>query len=161
MRLKRALPYVVGVLAFAVIVVLSACTPKGNFDGWFARQGYTIKHEPVPCAIFPDNCGGNGQTDIVNKIIYLDDARIAQLQATHPGVDVMQWMLYHEESHVADRAAGFVEGIGTVEFEHAAQCGAELLLGFALVFYPPNVYWDCPDADLAKTRWIWTANHII
>jgi len=158
MRLRVA---AVTVIAFGLILIASGCSERSRFDVWFAQQGYTIKHEPVPCAAFPHNCGGTGQTDVVNKIIYLDDAKIAGLQATMPGVDVALWIEYHEKAHVADRAAGFVEGLGDAQLEWAAQCGAKLILGYSVSFFPQAVYWDCPAADLAKTRWIWTAFRII
>jgi hypothetical protein len=163
MRLKFA---VVSVVAVALILGVSSCgTPRANFDAWTTRQGFTVKHEPVPCTIFPRNCGGMGQTDIVNKIIYLDDARIAATQARQngrdPSIDVATFMYYHEWSHVADYKAGFVEGIGDLQFEHAANCGMELLLGRTYDFFQPGIYWDCPDSELARTRWLWTAFRII
>jgi len=162
MRLRVA---AVTVIAFGLILIASGCSERSRFDVWIAQQGFTVKHEPVPCAVFPRNCGGIGQTDIVNRIIYLDDARIAHMQLSQnqrdPSVDVATFIYYHEWSHVADWKAGFVEGIGDLQFEHAAQCGMELLLGRTYDFFQPAVYWDCPDANLAKTRWVWTAFRII
>jgi hypothetical protein len=162
MRLRVA---AVSLVALALIAVASACTPRGNFDGWIARQGFTVKHEPVPCAVFPRNCGGTGQTDIVNRVIYIDDVRIAAMQlrqnARDPSIDVATFVYYHEWAHIADYKVGFVEGIGDLQFEHAAQCGTKLVLGRSFDFFLPAVYWDCPDADLARTRWIWTANGVI
>ena len=100
MRLKLA---AVSVVAVALMLGTSSCgQPRQNFDAWIAQQGFTVKHEPVPCAIFPRNCGGTGQTDIVNKIIYLDDARIASQQLSQnlrdPSIDVMTFMEEHGPS---------------------------------------------------------------
>lgn len=149
------------VLVIALIIATVACTPKGGFDSWIARQPYTVKHQPVPCAVFPRNCGGTAQTDVLNRIIYLDDAAIAEEQAHAPGVDVYTFVWYHEWAHVADYAVGFVFGIGDLQFEHAAQCGAQLVLGYTYDFRRPAIYGPCSDADLARTRWIWTARGII
>lgn len=154
------------VLVVALIIATVACTPKQNFDAWIARQPITVKAEAVPCNDPHFTCGSLGAYDATHKVIYLDPARIAPIQALQdqidPSVSVLQMLFYHEWSHAADVAVGLVEGGTGLGLEHAAQCGMQLVTGRAYTFFnDPFVYWICPDAELARTRWIWTAKGII
>jgi hypothetical protein len=166
-RLKRRHVIVAVLSTFAFMWATWGCTPRQNFDAWIARQSVVVKAEPVPCNNPAFVCGSTGGFDPTNNIIYLDPVAIAQLQATQdrydPSVSVLQQVYYHEWGHVADRATGFqLEGASSVAFEHAAQCVMQIVTGRAYTFFANAfIYWICPDADLARARWILTANHII
>lgn len=161
-------PVVVALLAtFALMWATWGCAIERNFNTWFDRQGYTIIHGPVPCDQFPTNCGGSGQADIVNRRIYIDDPRLDSFQQWQnlidPTVDVKKMQLLHEKGHVADVAAGFIEGNNPVGYERAAQCIMQLVSGKVWVPHglDGNVYWQCPEGELARTRWILTSKGII
>ncbi len=152
--------------AALALAFLWGCATRNNFDRWIAQQPITIINGPVPCDRFPTQCGSTGLFDSSRNTIYLDPVAIASLQAVQnqydPTVNVHDLVYYHEWSHVADRAAGYVEGVGLVQFEHAAQCGMQLATSRSYTFFAnPSIYWICPDAELARTRWIWTAKGII
>jgi len=164
MRLRVA---AVSLVALAVLAAATACTVRGNFDNWIARQPVTVKYEPVPCDNPAFICGSVGAFDSSRNVIYLDPVVAARLQERQnqidPSVSVMTQLYYHEWMHVADRETGFqMEGVGPLQFEHAAQCGMQLVTGRSYTFFDnPVIYWICPYADLERARWILTAYRVI
>lgn len=169
-------PVIVAVIA-AVVFVLAACGPhppgatdKERFDNWLASSGVKIVHARVPCE--RDNylqCDSTGGYEIDTKTIFLDDAKIAAVQAKQPGEDTYLHVFYHEASH----AAFFVinahlnpfpgdPGTAVIWWEREAQCGMRALVGaWAPPGSNPDIYWICPDAKVAETRWIWASHGVI
>ena len=165
--------------ALVGLVMLVACAPphppgasdRARFDAWFATSGVTIIHQtPVPC-LGPDDpgCGAAGRYIPSTKTIYLDDVEIAKYQASDPSHDAALQIEYHEKSHAAffiigehlNQSPGST-GIARLWWEREAQCGMRFLVGgWTPPGTNPDVYWICPDAKVAETRWIWASHGVI
>ena len=174
----------IGRIALAGAAILMGCAPPHppgateteRFDAWFASSGVTITHQtPVPCLGPTDpGCGATGRYIAATKAIYIDDVLVAQQQAatdaTRPGINVALQVLRHEQSHAAFFAIGehLNPNPGDIPttliwWEREAQCGMRLLMGrgWTPPGADPTVYWICPDAKVAETRWIWAKHGVI
>lgn len=146
------------VLALAgIVLALSSC----SWREWVSGNTYTV---PLTTELrtFIESMGSAPGRSAYALGVATGDGAIAIDDVCGDGTECFYtlpdadfWM-EHERMHIAYARMDAPFGSTAEDWEHWANCGAELVTGRNPPFTAPGGYDDCNDADVAKMRYVLT-----
>ena len=147
----RLLIVICAVVAFVALAV--GCTPTADrpegrlaFEAWAKANVTEIE---IDLSNYPggDRCAGY-RADL--RLVVIDSPCIWRHTDDPQRVEDIR---VHEIGHAVDVALGFPQGATPIGVERGAQCVSAVVLGYSTPGGDPAAgYWDCPDAEVERTR---------